>query len=123
MHLHRLALPLLLPIALTACSARAPRPASVPTTAADAAPPGQGAHSYAANRRAAEAEAVRVLGLAPMPDGAVERPRSDADRAFDMIRIGPSDDSITKSKWFSVPLGPDQLEKYLLGNVPARFQV
>lgn len=107
----------------TGCSTERSEPAASPTSQAASRDVGEPAPSYAANRRAAAAESARVLALAPVPKGSIARPENTADERLDMMSIGPSDPSLTRSRWFSVPMGPDELERYLLEHVPAGFKM
>jgi hypothetical protein len=74
--------------------------------------------TYAENRARADAESARVVELAPLPESASRLDRRPQGW-FDGVSIGPADGSLTRTAWWSVPLGADNLESYLRLHEPA----
>ncbi|MCW2794727.1 hypothetical protein [Nocardioides sp.] len=75
--------------------------------------------TYAENRAAAAAESARVVELAPLPASAVGLDRRPDGWPVDYgMSLGPSDGTLTRTAWWSVPLGADTLESYLLAHHP-----
>jgi hypothetical protein len=98
----------------------AARPATSPGTTTESPPAAsQVPQSYAANRAMANAAALRVVQLVPLPDGAVrlrQKPHGWPPD-FDMS-IGPADHSLTKTSRWSVPVTANALQRYLLTHTP-----
>lgn len=70
------------------------------------------------NYRAAEKESERALRLAPLPPGAVRlqgKPAGWPDAGYGM---SPSDESLTRTAWYSVPLDADEVQEFLFSHVP-----
>lgn len=82
-------------------------------TAADA---GSG---YAANRAAAEAEAQRILDAVSLPPGAVREGRSPITALDQAVEgMGPSDTTLTRTAWWTVPERPTATAQWLRRHVP-----
>lgn len=70
------------------------------------------------NLRAAAKESARVLRLAPLPPGAERlpgKPPGWPDAGFGM---SPSNESLTRTAWFAVPISADAVQEFLLSHVP-----
>jgi hypothetical protein len=75
--------------------------------------------SYRQNRRAAAAESAAVVGLVPVPPGSTRltSPPKSWSGAPD-IASGPSDATLTKTAWWSVPGNAATIQKQLLSHHP-----
>jgi hypothetical protein len=69
--------------------------------------------------RAAAQESERTLGLAPLPPGARRipgKPRGWPPQAG--FGMSPSNSSLTRTAWYSVPLSADAVQRFLLSHLP-----
>jgi hypothetical protein len=76
--------------------------------------------TYADNRAAAAAESARVVGLVPVPQGAIRlsSPPPSWDGPSNST-LGPSDGTLTRTAWWTVPIDSAALRGVLLSTAPA----
>lgn len=76
--------------------------------------------TVAANRRLAAAESARIIGLVPLPAGATRLAGEPAGWPSDWGEsLGPSDGSLTRTSWWSVPLPVQDVTSHLATHAPA----
>lgn len=82
-----------------------------------------GAAVVTAHRDHGESAAERVLGLMPLPAGAVRRDRSPVpalDHQF--VGVSPSDGDLTRTAWWTVPEAPAVVAAWFRRHRPAGFR-
>lgn len=75
----------------------------------------------AGHRLAAESEATRVLGIAPVPAGARRLRGKPAGWVGTGVGPGYSNAGLARVRWFSVDLTPAQVRSFVVANQPAGF--
>jgi len=76
--------------------------------------------TYADNRAAAAAESARVVGLVPLPGGATRLSSPPPSWAGPSnLTLGPSDYTLTRTAWWTVPVDAGAMRRVLLSNAPA----
>ena len=75
--------------------------------------------TYRENRRAAAKESKRVVGLVPVPPGStrLSKPPTSWSGPPDLTE-GPSDNTLTRTAWWSVPGDADAIQHYLKSHHP-----
>jgi hypothetical protein len=94
---------------------------AAPTEGASTSPSALGARAEtsADYRRIAAAESERTLRLAPVPPGARRLPgRPDGWPRSLRIGMSPENTHLTRMAWYSVPLGYDAVQRFLLAHRP-----
>jgi len=74
--------------------------------------------TYAQNLTAARAASVETVRSLRMPGGARELDRRPADWPEGGSSLGPSDPALTRTRWWSVPMGPVDLGHWLAQHTP-----
>jgi hypothetical protein len=80
------------------------------------------APTYRQNRLLAAAESERVLASLPMPADASPLPGRPDGWPNVAMSLGPSDGTLTRTAWWSVPTDGAAVESYLTSHVPARME-
>lgn len=75
--------------------------------------------TFRANRAAAAAESARVVGLVPVPPGATRLAAApDSWSGPSQITLGPSENRLTRTAWWTVPVGANAMQHVLLSQTP-----
>ncbi|GAB3196588.1 hypothetical protein GCM10027062_06200 [Nocardioides hungaricus] len=82
-------------------------------------PPASPAPTYRLNRLAAAAESEQILASLPVPERSTRlRGEPEGWPADSGLTVGPSDGTLTRTAWWTVPSTADVVEAYLLSHRP-----
>jgi hypothetical protein len=95
------------------------RDAAGPPITEPTPPPTASTATYQENRALAAAESARVVRLVPLPESATSLPAKPQAWPEDGTILGPSDRSLTRTAWWSVPGTADDVAAALLAHEPA----